>query len=112
MSGDDGKFCEQWLDEYVKIGGFPESHFIADDRTRVQFLQNIAETVVFRDVIAALENFLFSRSRPRPETYGARRRFAPHVEWKRLSCALSRTPQPWALLAASGALAPFNSPHL
>ncbi|OHD81881.1 MAG: hypothetical protein A3J97_02165 [Spirochaetes bacterium RIFOXYC1_FULL_54_7] len=51
MSGDDGKFCRQWFDEYVKIGGFPESHFIADDRTRVRFLQNIAETVVFRDVI-------------------------------------------------------------
>ncbi|MDD4219774.1 MAG: ATP-binding protein [Sphaerochaetaceae bacterium] len=51
ISSDDEKFCRQWFDEYMKVGGFPESISISDDRTRVQFLQNLAETVVFRDVI-------------------------------------------------------------
>ena len=51
MSSDDEKFCRQWFDEYMKVGGFPESIFISDDSTRVRFLQNLAETVVFRDVI-------------------------------------------------------------
>jgi hypothetical protein len=51
FTGDDEKFCLKWFDEYIKIGGFPESIFMAEEITRVRFLQDIAETVVFRDVI-------------------------------------------------------------
>jgi predicted AAA+ superfamily ATPase len=51
LTGDDEKFCLKWFDEYSKIGGFPESIFMAEEITRVRFLQDIAETVVFRDVI-------------------------------------------------------------
>jgi predicted AAA+ superfamily ATPase len=51
MCTDDVQYCRQWFDEYLLVGGLPESLFMASDVTRVKFLQNIAETVVFRDVV-------------------------------------------------------------
>lgn len=51
MGSDDVHYCRQWFDEYLRTGGLPESLFMTGDVTRVKFLQNIAETVVFRDVV-------------------------------------------------------------
>jgi len=43
--------CVKYLEEYFDCGGFPESLLITDSSTRTRYLQNLAETVVFRDVI-------------------------------------------------------------
>ena len=51
MGSQDEHYCRQWFDEYVRIGGLPESLLMTNARTRVTYLQQIAETVVFRDVV-------------------------------------------------------------
>lgn len=51
MTVDDENYCRSFWDEYVQTGGFPESILIKDPVTRIKFLQNIAQAVVFRDVI-------------------------------------------------------------
>ncbi|MCH3916089.1 MAG: ATP-binding protein [Spirochaetia bacterium] len=51
MTSDDSNYCRSWFRTYMKIGGFPESLMIQNERTRIRFLQDIAQSVVFRDVI-------------------------------------------------------------
>jgi predicted AAA+ superfamily ATPase len=51
MSSDDIQYVRQWFDEYLAIGGIPESLLMSSETTRVKFLQDLAHTVVFRDVI-------------------------------------------------------------
>ena len=51
MSSEDIQYVRQWCDEYLSIGGIPESLLMNSETTRVKFLQDLAHTVVFRDVI-------------------------------------------------------------
>lgn len=51
ITADQARICRKYLKEYESTGGFPESLMISEADTRVRYLQNLAETVVFRDVI-------------------------------------------------------------
>jgi len=51
FSTDDVNYSKRFFDEYMQEGSLPESILMDKPQTRVSFLQNIAETVVFRDVI-------------------------------------------------------------
>lgn len=51
MTADTGRLCYKYFKEYEHKGGFPESLAIIEDDTRIRYLQNLAETVIFRDVI-------------------------------------------------------------
>lgn len=51
LTEDQRRTCRRYLSEYERCGGFPESIAMREGETRVRYLQNLAETVVFRDVI-------------------------------------------------------------
>lgn len=51
ITADKARLCRKYLREYEASGGFPESLLISEKDTRVRYLQNLAETVIFRDVI-------------------------------------------------------------
>lgn len=55
MSSSDVQYTRQWFDEYMEIGGMPESLMMANKATRIKFLQDLALAVVFRDVIQRFE---------------------------------------------------------
>jgi len=52
ISPDAARMCRKYFEEYCRTGGFPESIMMTEHGTRVRYLQNLAETVVFRDVVA------------------------------------------------------------
>lgn len=55
MSSSDVQYTRQWFEEYLEVGGMPESLMMGNQATRVKFLQDLAHTVVFRDVIQRFE---------------------------------------------------------
>lgn len=51
ITPDNARICRKYLEEYMRNGGLPETLQIRADDTKIRYLQNLAETVIFRDVI-------------------------------------------------------------
>ncbi len=51
ISSTDIHFYRSWFSEYMEVGGMPEAAQMQEKQTRIRYLQNLADAVVFRDVL-------------------------------------------------------------